>query len=98
MSDKPIEIAERWKDRHGLLKLWTGAGKHPKTEHCTFEFAKNIVTLIEELSRAEEHVRQLREVLEDADDTLANFGIKETMLGRRGIRKALASTEPKEKS
>lgn len=52
-DEKRVPIPERYKDSHTLLKAWTDAGRHPKTEYTTFVFAQEIVKYFEELGAAE---------------------------------------------
>jgi pyruvate formate-lyase activating enzyme-like uncharacterized protein len=66
---REVAIPDDLKDRHTLLKCWTDAGKHPKTEHNTFEFAKEIVALIERIARLEQQLANARkEALTEARD------------------------------
>ena len=71
MTAKPVEIAERWKDRFVLLSLWINAGKHPLTSYNTFEFAKEICKLIEELSAAEVHLEMANSRRDEITNDLA---------------------------
>lgn len=55
-------VPEDLRERYGILKLWTDAGRQDISP-ALFEFAKEILTLIERIARLEQEIEQAKSIM-----------------------------------